>query len=1055
HLGQGMVAISGNGLGGGSLVNAGVAIRPDADVFAQAAWPAAIRTGLDGGLEPHFKTAHRQLRARTWSSDLPCGGGRLRKTVALERLGKRLDATVGAMDLTIDPDACVRCGDCASGCNVPGAKQTVAQTYLMQAVETGLVRIVTHAEVYRFTPGEGCGDAFWWEVHAFATDAQQQFTATRDLFAETQAARTYRTLCAPLLFVCAGTLGSTQLLQRSQARAGGTLSFSAKLGQQVSGNGDSLSWVVDEPQVVSSVGRGQAGKTEWEKASRCAPYEADKIVGPTITAAADLRTSTSDLQQRLLVQDGAVPRAIALLARELLASARTLQQLDDWWFRKLGHPGAAGEDPLGASAEAAQHSQVLLTMGHDGSPARLVWLEGSDRTAPFLPDPQELPTYKAQQRMFDKFGARHVHLPLWNALPRAAADLMEGPKPPPTVTTVHPLGGCVMGDRVEDGVVDDLGRVWVQDVAAPEIPPEAIEPESDGTGNRLRPHRYRGLHVLDGSIVPTALGCNPLLTITALAERALAAIPDKKDPGSKLQPAHTPRHAAAAAPSLDLAIDATLNETLMAEDLQLHGPLAKALKRDVTVARLVASFPTGDLPAMLTARRHAVPVKATLWIDAQVSREQVEPVQYRATEGQLLLLPAHWASSGVWPFVSTMGQLVAIGACFGIPLLRHTWLAWLEALTAVVVLSVVLPLPRALITWAAIRGVRDAKDSGKTRTWPQWLQWFAKLCWSMLKQMVHASEKRVMRYRVSLDLHSAPQGVDAPKHLTLVAHKRVVYRASIAETLAWMWARFRGHDARIRDTFWEQVMDAQVRLVASGHSPVGRTLARGRFSMGVESLAGIDPLADKGLSGPIALGCRGDTSTGLLAAAGYPLLFLRFALKTRMLDFRLPNYSGQPTIDSLTDAPALSLSGLRKPTARTAATRTTKAELHWVKKVPRGECRGDTGEEPCAPLRLPLWRYRLRDGGNNARPCEVLAGSWNGVPVARAKAVLLLHAFGQSGLTFTFQTTPQSLAERFLRQGYEVWILEMRMSTRSGYGHEPCTVDQIGAHDVPHAVDHV
>ncbi|HEY1229059.1 MAG TPA: hypothetical protein VGF26_17255, partial [Ramlibacter sp.] len=212
---------------------------------------------------------------------------------------------------------------------------------------------------------------------------------------------------------------------------------------------------------------------------------------------------------------------------------------------------------------------------------------------------------------------------------------------------------------------------------------------------------------------------------------------------------------------------------------------------------------------------------------------------------------------------------------------------------------------------------------------------------------------------------------------------------------------------------------------------------------------------DKGLSGPIALGCRGDTSSGLLAAAGYPLLFLRFALKTRMLDFRLPNYSGQPTIDSLADPPALRLSVRRKATARMAAPRTTEAELRWVEKVPRGECRGDTGEEPCAPLRLPLWRYRLRDGGNNARPCEVLAGSWNGVPVARAKAVLLLHAFGQSGLTYTFQTTLQTLAERFLRQGYEVWILEMRMSTRSGYGHEPCTVDQIGAHDIPHAVDHI
>ncbi|MDX6631681.1 MAG: cholesterol oxidase, partial [Gaiellales bacterium] len=67
-------------------------------------------------------------------------------------------------------------------------------------------------------------------------------------------------------------------------------------------------------------------------------------------------------------------------------------------------------------------------------------------------------------------------------------------------TTVHPLGGCPMADDAENGVVDDLGRVY----------------------------NYPGLHVLDGSIVPTALGLNPSKTIAALAERgahALAAEP--------------------------------------------------------------------------------------------------------------------------------------------------------------------------------------------------------------------------------------------------------------------------------------------------------------------------------------------------------------------------------------------------------------------------------------------------------------------------------------------------------------------------------------------------
>jgi choline dehydrogenase-like flavoprotein len=59
--------------------------------------------------------------------------------------------------------------------------------------------------------------------------------------------------------------------------------------------------------------------------------------------------------------------------------------------------------------------------------------------------------------------------------------------------TVHPLGGCPMSDERSSGVVDHRGRV----------------------------HGYEGLYVLDGSIVPTALGVNPSKTIAALAERGV------------------------------------------------------------------------------------------------------------------------------------------------------------------------------------------------------------------------------------------------------------------------------------------------------------------------------------------------------------------------------------------------------------------------------------------------------------------------------------------------------------------------------------------------------
>ena len=64
--------------------------------------------------------------------------------------------------------------------------------------------------------------------------------------------------------------------------------------------------------------------------------------------------------------------------------------------------------------------------------------------------------------------------------------------------TAHILGGAVIGESAETGVVDPYQRVF----------------------------GYPGLHVVDGSAVPANLGVNPSLTITALAERAMSMWPD-------------------------------------------------------------------------------------------------------------------------------------------------------------------------------------------------------------------------------------------------------------------------------------------------------------------------------------------------------------------------------------------------------------------------------------------------------------------------------------------------------------------------------------------------
>ena len=65
--------------------------------------------------------------------------------------------------------------------------------------------------------------------------------------------------------------------------------------------------------------------------------------------------------------------------------------------------------------------------------------------------------------------------------------------------TAHILGGATIGDSADTGVVDPYHRVY----------------------------GYAGLHVVDGSAVPANLGVNPSLTITAMAERAIARWPNK------------------------------------------------------------------------------------------------------------------------------------------------------------------------------------------------------------------------------------------------------------------------------------------------------------------------------------------------------------------------------------------------------------------------------------------------------------------------------------------------------------------------------------------------
>jgi cholesterol oxidase len=142
--------------------------------------------------------------------------------------------------------------------------------------------------------------------------------------------------------------------------------------------------------------------------------------------------------------------------------------------------------------ERISNMLVLFGMGRDNNTTSKLTLDNRNRI--------DLDSnYNLQQPIFDqiingmklfaqeigKEGENSFLVPLWDTQSRRQIS-------------AHPLGGCPMGDDASNGVVDSLGRVF-----------------RGKSGNT----KYDGLYVADGSIVPTSLGVNPSLTITALAYR--------------------------------------------------------------------------------------------------------------------------------------------------------------------------------------------------------------------------------------------------------------------------------------------------------------------------------------------------------------------------------------------------------------------------------------------------------------------------------------------------------------------------------------------------------
>ena len=564
----------GCGLGGTSLINANVSLPPDPRIFDDARWPEELQADYDGRLADAFAHAIKMLRPVTYPHDGP-GLNKLaaheKSARALNQPFRRASINVTFEEITnhagVGQRACTLCGDCVTGCNV-GAKNTTLMNYLPDAWNHGAHIFV--GALVRHVAREGNA----WAVQFETIDrGRQKFNANS------------LTVTADVVILAAGTLGSTEILLRSHARG---LPLSSAVGTRFSGNGDVLGFAYHTSDRVDGISTGSHSP-------------AQPAVGPCITSIIDMR-NTDDVEEGLIIEEGSVPAVLSrVLTVPLAVAGDAAAGVEDVDLIEIGRRKAAEAQSLVAGADAGTmaHTQTFLVMSHDGSDGRL-YLD-DDRVRVDWPGVSTRPVFEHDHRQLEAattaLGGVFVKNPAWSRL------FGHG------LVTVHPLGGCAMASTAADGVVNHKGQVF-----------------ADSTGTRV----HDGLYVMDGAVIPRSLGVNPLLTITALAERNCALLAHDRgwhiDYALPSSPADRQKESRAG-----LEFTERMTGYISTAVFDDYERAAHQGARDGSTCDFVLTVATSDLAAMLADPEH----RATLYGTVNVPALSPDPLTVR--EGQFNL----------------------------------------------------------------------------------------------------------------------------------------------------------------------------------------------------------------------------------------------------------------------------------------------------------------------------------------------------------------------------------------------------------------------------------
>jgi choline dehydrogenase-like flavoprotein len=471
-VGKGQNAFVGNGLGGTSLLNANIFLEADNGTMGLDSWPKGLRE--PGALKPYYERAESVLEPKPYPMDWP----ELPKLSLLEKQQKALDIgrfyrppqttrfQGGPNSTGVEMYPSALTGMDSTGVN-DGSKSSTLVNYLSDAWNWG-AEMFCECEVryVKKHPDPKKGYLVFFAWHGSKRGAFKEYLYEDLMWVHAK----------KCVFLGAGSIGTTEILLRSKKLG---LSMSDKVGIGMSGNGDMLAFGYNTDEEVNAIGRQHPS-----------PY---KPIGPTITGIIDCREGHKNPLDGFVIEEGAVPKALAPLFQTMLETMPGKQAPPLRLMGKIQHALAAqGSRIFGPyfAKGSIEKTQVYLVMSHDSNQAIL--------------------SLKNDQPVLEFMGVgRSQHVTYLNGLLKQATEAVGGTfvnSPFYAVLgkqeiTVHPIGGACMSSNGtgEGGVTNQFGEVF------------------SGVDDKT----HEGLFVTDGAVIPTALGVNPLATITALAERTV------------------------------------------------------------------------------------------------------------------------------------------------------------------------------------------------------------------------------------------------------------------------------------------------------------------------------------------------------------------------------------------------------------------------------------------------------------------------------------------------------------------------------------------------------